>query len=73
MISLPAVPEENFIQKREVTVDSYSESISSNEESSDDRTVTMQTVIVLLHIKILKKHHASGEPILKGLSLPFIK
>ena len=38
--NLPAVPEENFIQKREVTVDSYSESISSNEESSDDRTVT---------------------------------
>ena len=38
--NLPAVPEENFIQKREVTVDSYSESISSNDESSDDRTVT---------------------------------
>ena len=38
--NLPAVPEENFIQKREVTVDSYSESISSNAESSDDRTVT---------------------------------
>ena len=38
---LPAVPEENFTQKREVTIDSYSESISSNdEESSDDRTVT---------------------------------
>ena len=37
---LPAVPEDNFIQKREVTVDSYSESISSNDESSDDRTVT---------------------------------
>ena len=38
---LPAVPEENFSQKREVTVDSYSESISSNDdESSDDRTVT---------------------------------
>ena len=36
----PAVPEENFTQKREVTVDSYSESISSNDESSDDRTVT---------------------------------
>ena len=37
---LPAVPEENFTQKREVTLDSYSESISSNdEESSDDRTV----------------------------------
>ena len=42
--NLPAVPEENFTQKREVTIDSYSESISSNdeddEESSDDRTVT---------------------------------
>ena len=38
---LPAVPEENFTQKREVTIDSYSESISSkDEESSDDRTVT---------------------------------
>ena len=37
---LPAVPEEKFIQKREVTVDSYSETISSNDESSDDRTIT---------------------------------
>ena len=37
---LPAVPEENFIQKREITVDSYSESISSDEEASDDRTIT---------------------------------
>ena len=41
---LPAVPEENFTQKREVTIDSYSESISSNdEESSDNRTVTMDS------------------------------
>ena len=38
--NLPAVPEENFTQQREVTVDSYSESISSNDESSDDKTVT---------------------------------
>ena len=38
--NLPAVPQENFTQKGEVTVDSYSESISSNDESSDDRTVT---------------------------------
>ena len=38
--NLPAVPEENFIQKREVTIDSYSEIISSDDESSDDRTVT---------------------------------
>ena len=36
----PAVPEEKFIQKREVTVDSYSETISSIDESSDDRTIT---------------------------------
>ena len=38
--NLPAVPEKNFTQRREVTMDSYSESISSNDESSDDRTVT---------------------------------
>ena len=31
---LPAMPESNFIQRREVTADSYSESISSNDESS---------------------------------------
>ena len=38
---LPAVPEENFTQKREVTVDSCSESISSNDDdSSDNRAVT---------------------------------
>ena len=34
------MPKDNFVQKREVTVDSYNESISSNDESSDDRTVT---------------------------------
>ena len=28
------------MQKREVTVDSYSESFSSNDESSDDRAIT---------------------------------
>ena len=38
--NLPAVPKENFIQKREVTNDSYSETISSNDGSSDDRTIT---------------------------------
>ena len=42
--SLPAVPEENFTQKREVTMDSYSESISSNdEESSENRAVTVDS------------------------------
>ena len=38
--NLPAVPEENFMQKREVTVDSYSKSISSDDDPSDDRTIT---------------------------------
>ena len=37
--NLPVVPEDNFIQKREVTVDLYSETISSN-ETREDRTVT---------------------------------
>ena len=37
--NLPVVPEENFLQRREVTVDSYSETISSN-LSSDDSTIT---------------------------------
>ena len=37
--NLPAVPEDNFIQKREETVDLYSETISSD-LSSDDSTIT---------------------------------
>ena len=36
------IPEDNFMQKREVTVDSYSETISSD-SSSDDRTITAET------------------------------
>ena len=37
---LPVVPEDKFTQKREITIDSYSESISSDDEASDDRTIT---------------------------------
>ena len=37
--NLADVPENNFIQKREVTIDSYSETISSD-SSSDDSTTT---------------------------------
>ena len=33
--NLPAVPEENFLQKREITVDSYSETISQDLSSSN--------------------------------------
>ena len=38
--NLPDVPEENFTRERERTVDSYSESISSGDEPSDERTMT---------------------------------
>ena len=37
--NLPDVPEDNFMQRREVTVDSYSETISSD-SSSDNSTIT---------------------------------
>ena len=40
--NLPDIPEDNFLQKREVTVDSYSETISSD-SSSEDRTATAET------------------------------
>ena len=39
--NLPYIPEENFTQKREITVDSYSETIPS-ESSSEDRTLTVE-------------------------------
>ena len=34
------MPEDKFTQKWEITIDSYSESISSDDEASDDRTIT---------------------------------
>ena len=37
---LPPVPEEKFHQKQEITIDSYSESVSSDDEASDNRTIT---------------------------------
>ena len=37
---LPSVPEDKFTQKQEITIDFYSESISSDAEESDDRTIT---------------------------------
>ena len=36
--NLPQIPEDNFTQKREITIDPYSETISS-ESSSEDRTL----------------------------------
>ena len=40
--NLPKIPEDRFTQKREVTIDSYSETISSD-SSSEDRTLTTET------------------------------
>ena len=37
--NLPKIHEDNFTQKREITINSYSETISS-ESSSEDRTLT---------------------------------
>ena len=37
---LPFVPKSNFTQKHEISIDSYSESTTSDDEVSDDRTVT---------------------------------
>ena len=37
--NLPAVPDNNFIQNREVTINSYSKTLSSD-SSSDDNTIT---------------------------------
>ena len=37
--NLPYIPEDNFTQKREITIESYSETISS-ESSNEDRTLT---------------------------------
>ena len=40
---LPDVPEDNFMQKREVTIDSYGETISSDSSSDDkDSTLSME-------------------------------
>ena len=46
---LPVVPEDKFTQKREITIDSYSESISSDDEASDDRTVTVDSDSLAAH------------------------
>ena len=40
--NLPAVLEDNFMQKREITINSYSEIISSD-ESSDERIITAES------------------------------
>ena len=40
---LPSVPKENFNQKQEITIDSYSESILLDDEASNNRTITAES------------------------------
>ena len=40
--NLPYIPEDNYTQKREITIDSYSETISS-ESSSEDKTLPVES------------------------------
>ena len=63
--NLPNIPEEEFTQKREITIESYSETVSS-ESSSEDKTLTVETENTLSsmeeHIKdgtCLKESHAT--------------
>ena len=44
--NLPYIPEDDFTQKREITIESYSETISS-ESSSEDRTLTAEMENIL--------------------------
>ena len=41
--NLPAVPEENFNRERERMIDSYSKSISSDDDPSNERTITVDS------------------------------
>ena len=41
--NLPAIPEQNFTMERERTVDSLSKSISSDDDPSDERTITVDS------------------------------
>ena len=44
------VPEDNFMQKREVTVDSYSETISSDSSSNDRTMLKLKTLLLVWKI-----------------------
>ena len=41
--NLPVIPEENFTKETERTTDSYSESISLDDDPSNERTITMDS------------------------------
>ena len=54
--NLPYIPEDNFTQKREITIDSYSETISS-ESSSEDRTLTAEMEDMMSREFMFRRRH----------------
>ena len=54
--NLPYIPEDNFTQKREITIDSYSETISS-ESSSEDRTLTAEMEDTMSREIMFRRRH----------------
>ena len=68
--NLPTVPEDKFIQKKEVTVNSYSETISSDLSSSNS-TVTADSDS--LAASSFKETPCNLNMDTKGLRLPYIK
>ena len=60
---LPKIPEEHFTQEREVTIVSYSETISS-ESSSEDRTLTAETE----HTSSSMEDHIEDGLCMKGMT-----
>ena len=68
---LPAVPEENFTRELERMIDSYSESISSDDDPSDDRTITVDSDSSAA--TIFERPHVNGRLIQKELKILYIK
>ena len=66
--NLPYIPEDDFTQRREITIESYSETISS-ESSSEDRTLTVDTESTL---SSMEEHDVDGSCI-KGSNVTKIE
>ena len=69
--NFPVVPEENFTRERERTVDSYSESISSDNDPSDDRTINADCDSSAAAVS--KRPRLDGRLTQKELRLPHTK
>ena len=63
--NLPAVPEKKLTRERERMIDSYSDSISSDDDSSDDRTITADSDSSVA--TIFKETPCEWEAELKGI------